>query len=346
MKTIYKISILLFGLLFSINSSAQTGKTEILILGTQHLNQIKDFKPIMIDGVISKLDSLKFDAICIENMPAQLLYDIDSRNESAYTDVLESFGGDRLLLANQAQEHFKINFSDARDEINKILDKDNLTDTDRRSLIKYYVASADFASAVLQFKYLKENPLSKADGFNNVLNDELKKYARVPNEIYSLAIPLAQNRSLQKLEYIDNFQDEAMLLKHFPQFTQDYLDNQDLFKDVQDLPVFQKTGKLLKQGVQANDLLELFVFINSKEFQDQDFQAQWEIWLKTNFPSGADRARYALWEMRNLQIAANIMNTAAFYPGKRILVIIGASHKSFLEKYLRQVPSVKLMEFK
>ena len=100
-----------------------------------------------------------------------------------------------------------------------------------------------------------------------------------------------------------------------------------------------------QKGVQTNDLLELFVFINSKEYQEQDFEAQWEIWFKTDFASGSDRARYALWEMRNLQIAANIMNTAAFYPGKRILVVIGASHKLFLEKYLGQVPSIELIEF-
>ena len=77
----------------------------------------------------------------------------------------------------------------------------------------------------------------------------------------------------------------------------------------------------------------------------QDFEAQWSVWLKTNFPSGSDRARYSLWEMRNLQISANIVKTSSFYPGKSIIVIIGSSHKSFIEKYLRQVPDIELLEF-
>jgi pheromone shutdown protein TraB len=85
--------------------------------------------------------------------------------------------------------------------------------------------------------------------------------------------------------------------------------------------------------------------MNSKEYQKQDYDAQWKIWLNTNFPSGSDRARYALWEMRNLQISANIMKTAAFYPGKKILVIIGASHKSFIEKYLQQANNIRLLDF-
>ena len=347
MKIFYRISFILFGVLISnsLLSQAEIGKTEILILGTQHLNQIDDFNATMLDHLIAKLDSFEFDAICIENMPAQLLYDILSRNDSAFVEVLKSFGGNRLPLAEQAQEYFNIKLIDAQNEIKKILQKDTLTATDRKFLIQYFVASTDIASAVLQYKYLQDNSEFDTVGFNNLINNKLEKYSLSSNEIYSLAIPLAQNQNLQKLEYIDNFQDEAMLLKYFPHFIQDYLDNQDQFKDVGNHPVFQKVGELVEKGVQTNDLLELFFFLNSKEYQEQDFEAQWEIWLEANFPSGSDRARYALWEMRNLQIAANIMKTAAFYPRKRILVIIGASHKSFLEKFLRQIPSIELIEF-
>jgi len=77
----------------------------------------------------------------------------------------------------------------------------------------------------------------------------------------------------------------------------------------------------------------------------QDFEAQWEIWLKTNFPTGTDKARYYLWEMRNLQIAANIIERCSFYPGKKIIVIIGSSHKSFLEKYLKQISDIEILNF-
>jgi len=348
MRGIGTLCILIIVLFLSNRSDAQTatGKTEILILGTQHLKQINGFESRMLDKLITKLDSFEFDAICVENMPAQLLYDIDSRNDSAFIEVLESFAGDRLSLAEQAQGHLNINFLAAQNEAERILNKNELTNDDRKSLIQYFVASTDLASAVLQFEYLPASKVSNTDSFSNLINSELAKYSQSSNEIYSLAIPLALNQDLQKIEHIDNFQDEAMLLKYFPQFIQDYLDHQDELKDVGNSPVYQKTERLIAEGVQANDLLELFVFINSKAYQEQDFAAQWEIWLKTNFPSGADRARYDLWEMRNLQIAANIMNTTAFYPGKRLLVIIGASHKLFLEKYLRQVSSIELIEFK
>ena len=89
----------------------------------------------------------------------------------------------------------------------------------------------------------------------------------------------------------------------------------------------------------------LYEFLNSEEYMEEDYDAQWKIWFETNFPSKSDMARYSLWEMRNLQISANIMDVVARYPNKRILVIIGSSHKSFLEKYLKQIESVNLLSY-
>ena len=47
--------------------------------------------------------------------------------------------------------------------------------------------------------------------------------------------------------------------------------------------------------------------------------------------------------MLNLQIAANITKVCSFYPGKKVLVVIGASHKSFIEKYLKQNPDIEIL---
>ncbi len=93
--------------------------------------------------------------------------------------------------------------------------------------------------------------------------------------------------------------------------------------------------KMPGQGIETHDFSALYSFINSKEYMKQDYNGQWKIWLKTNFASGSDRASYSLWEMRNLQIAANILNVVSLHPDKKIIVIIGSSHKGFLEKYLK-----------
>ncbi len=324
-------------------SQSRNPKTEVLILASYHLNQIKDFEPKMLDSLIDALNTYEFDVIGIENMPAELLYDIQSRKDSAFNEVLTHYGGNRLKIAQQVQQSEEISFLEAKRQINPLLATTPLLSLERKKLITNFLASADLASAVLQYQYLLGNSLDTLD-LGHIDLKVLDDYSRSSNEIVSLAIPLALHRDLQKLEYIDDFQDEALLFKYFPTFIDDYRNHEDMFKEVTQHPVFQRTHKLVEEGVRNKNLLPLFEFLNSTEFQKLDVEAQWEIWLKTNFTSGSDRARYALWEMRNLQIASKIMKLAALYPEKRILIIIGASHKSFLEKYLNEVPLIQLIQ--
>ena len=112
MKSITNLCITILFFLFSGNLNAQieTEKTKILILGTPHLNQIKNFQSKMLDNLIIKLDSFEFDAVCIENMPGELLYDIKSRNDSAYINLIESIGGKRLNMSDLAQKRLVIGF--------------------------------------------------------------------------------------------------------------------------------------------------------------------------------------------------------------------------------------------
>ena len=325
---------------------SQSDKTEILILGTPHLNQIEGFKSQMLDNLISELQKMEFDGICIESMTTELLHDIESRNDSAFAGVLETFGGNRLIMANRAQKEFGITFQQAEDEIDQILQKPTLSAEDREKLIQLFLCAGDIASAVLQYQYLDgEIDFNSNTEFNGGLNKELTSYSTYSNEIYSLAIPLAKVEGIQKIEYVDNFQDEAILLDQFPHFIDDYVANQELFSEIADKPVYLKSDSLQKGALEQKDFIEFYRYLNSNTYQQADYEAQWAIWLETNFESGSDLSRYALWEMRNLQIAANIMRVAAHYPRQRILVIIGASHKSFLEKYLELVPSIEVLSF-
>ena len=335
-------------ILFSVNLIAQieTKKTEILILGTNHLNQVENFDREMLDNIVLKLDRFDFDAICIEKMPGELINDIQSRNDNAYNDLLEYYEKTRLSFGDSIQKKLGIGFVESEKRTSVLLNKEFLSDSDRVKLIEYLIASSDLYTATLQYEYLKDKLVLENSNLTKNMIETLSKYSDSNNEIFSLALRLSQNQSIQKLELIDNMQDESFLYKHFPAFIQDYTDNQDQFKNIRNAPVYLKIAELLASGVENKDFLDLYLFMNSDVYKKQDYEAQHEIWLKTNFESGTDRARYSLWEMRNLQITANILRVCAFYPGKRIIVIIGASHKFFIEKYLKQIPDIDLLEFK
>lgn len=80
--------------------------------------------------------------------------------------------------------------------------------------------------------------------------------------------------------------------------------------------------------------------MNSLEYEVRDMELQWNLWFRTKLQSGLDRSRMALWEVRNLNISSHIRRATALHPGERLLVIVGASHKPFLETYLNQMVDI------
>ena len=73
---------------------------------------------------------------------------------------------------------------------------------------------------------------------------------------------------------------------------------------------------------------------------DSDFGAA----LEDRSPGQFGRRYVGWWETRNLRMAANIREVLASQPGIRALVIVGASHKAYLESYLDQMHDVRIVE--
>ncbi|SED19170.1 hypothetical protein SAMN04489761_4569 [Tenacibaculum sp. MAR_2009_124] len=342
-KTLNRLLIIIC--LFPYLTKAQTQKTEILILGTTHLHHMKNFKESMLTNVIEKLDKFDFDVICVEKMSGELLNDIASRKDKAFDGITKgSFGNRYLTVADTVQKVKGITFLEAKRSLETQKNIEELSSKERKKILFNYLAVTDLPSAVLQYRYIKDKSVFETD-FEKYIVDLIKREGSGNSEYYSLAASLAKLENIHKLEPIDNFQDESLLLKYYPGFMDDFKKQSKLFQNMDKLPVFVKSKRLTQEGVATNDLSGLYAFVNSDEFKKQDYDAQWGIWHTTNFESGSDRARHALWEMRNLQITGNIMKVAALNPGKRILVIIGASHGGFLEKYLKQIRDVKVLKY-
>ena len=56
------------------------------------------------------------------------------------------------------------------------------------------------------------------------------------------------------------------------------------------------------------------------------------------------RGYLGYWETRNLRMAANIRAVLEARPGMRMLVVVGASHKGYLEAYLQQMHDVRIAD--
>ena len=73
---------------------------------------------------------------------------------------------------------------------------------------------------------------------------------------------------------------------------------------------------------------------------DSDFGAA----LNEPSPQRFGRGYVGYWETRNLRMAANIRDVLGAWPGIRMLVVVGASHKGYLEAYLHQMHDVRIVD--
>lgn len=329
--------------LFFISTSlfAQTlKKTQVLILGTPHLEQLDNFQTSYLSKVLDSLQAKQFDVVAIENMPIELLFDIKSRKEAYWQDLFNSFS-ECIEFGQSYQKSINLSPELAQLRINELHLKTKLSDADRLEYINSFICIYDIWSATLHYKELKDK--SK---LNKDVIDLLNKLSNAKNEINTIALEIARKSKLNQLYYIDNLQDETILLNEFPEFLSEYKSNAETLNELLNQSNFyQRVTTLENEAIINEDLYPLYQFYNSYEYMSGDFEGQWALWFKTNFKSKTDRSRYYLWEMRNLSITTNILRVTASNPEKKILIVIGASHKSFIEKYLKQIQDIELLEF-
>jgi len=95
--------------------------------------------------------------------------------------------------------------------------------------------------------------------------------------------------------------------------------------------------KRLFDAAKAGDLRPVYREENGRESLER-LMEQWRVLLRV----GA-RPRVAMWQARNLAMARNIRVATAATPGGRFLVVVGASHKPFLEAYLGKLLDLELV---
>jgi hypothetical protein len=93
-------------------------------------------------------------------------------------------------------------------------------------------------------------------------------------------------------------------------------------------------------------LLPFYRYLNTPKISRVLVDLECLTYARMNHPSGLDRARLAEWETRNLVMTAYIRSATAMYGGKRVLVIVGCSHKPLFDRYLQQLTDVEVVQFR
>ena len=325
-------------------------RTSVLVLGSDHLRGLEDaFDPSQLAGLLATLELYRPTVIAVEASPPAEIARLTQRaadSEAPQAQILAAFAGEAVRYGRAARAALGRSADQAAGLADSMLvGNQSLPVPERRRLVLHLLAAYDVPSALLQWSYL---PL-EARGADSLLPvtvaEFLSKRLESPNELVSIGVGLARRLGLQRLASIDDHvDDEVGLATGLNDALGAELETSPVFQELRASAYFADAQRRLLDAAATGDLLPLYRRINSPEFLNEDVAAQWHLFYRTRFESGLDRARVALWEARNLAIAGRVREATARHSGEHILIVIGAAHKPFLDRYLAQMMDVEVTQ--
>lgn len=311
---------------------------DVMVLGTAHLSQLpKSFDPALLGGLLDRLAAWHPQIIAIEAVSGpQCAY--MRQYPKRYKDTVESYCWDPA----PARAATGLDVPAATAETDAMLANWPAAPTpaQRRKLASLFLAGGEQPSALVQWLRLPQAERRAGDGLDAALVARLEKLRVNHNEDYALAAPLAARLGLERLVGMDD---------HTSDF--DVADEKAFGAAIQkawDNPATAQRRQMDAAGAAKLDTPEAVLAIyrtdnapsQARLIFDSDFGAALEEPSKQAF----GRQYLGAWETRNLRMASNIRDALQAAPGKRELVVVGASHKWYLQAYLNQMHDVCIMD--
>ncbi len=319
-------------------------RTAVLVVATPHLRELgQALRPEGTGPLLELLSRFAPTAICVEQLPAESLVALQARGDEPARDVLEAFARQGLEAAGATARALNLSRLDAQLRAQQRLGAGALTGPEHGELALQLLAAQELSSALLHWAHAPEpTRLALARGAPEGAAYLTERLA-APNEISQVAVRLAQRLGLDRLHAVDDHIDDELLEALPAESLEDMLKG-PLVEQAVKSPLYSDLRERLARANREGDLLPVYRYLNSPDYLRADAQTQWGLFLRTHHPSGVDRARYALWESRNLGIAARISRVSAMPVGGRVLVLFGASHKPFLDEALDRLVHVRRVE--
>ena len=316
--------------------------TKVMIFGIGHLDGASaKFQTAWLEPVLCRLRGYKPDVILTEAMSGEQVMSLDAY--AAYHGDATRYAGPTLEMAKTAQAELKLTAPQALMQANALCQKGALSTAERRQLASLFVAAAEPFSATVQWLRLPPAERIGADGVSPALAKRLDRFAGLRSELTSMAARLAADLGLERTYGAGDHasdvvlpSDEAMKAALAAEPSQIDLFNH---KTSAFRAVPEDTMKLSS----AAQVMAVLKWKNSPRFAALDADAQWLSMLRSEKLGRVGRQRVAAWEAQNLRMAVAIREATAPLAGGRALLIVGASHKPFLEAYLRTFTDIELV---
>ncbi len=342
---IFVISLLISGLVKGQNvvtDSLELGNREIFVLGTFHFRE-HDFEkyPQDIDKEIKKAIKYKPDIVCVEWM-----------NKSEGLDI---YNIDYSKNINKLIEKMKLDTTNAPHIIDSLyhgLIKNPDLVQNRAKLANYLYVTRDYINACYQW-YLIENKIKDSIKLKTLLPEDINTYRRSlyedpgnqKREIVEVAFPIAKSMAHERIYSIDYRHDEKEYGPHINNFSERFKSSHGYD------PLQKKTEHLQKvmfewlESDRLNNKSTYYEKLNSKEFKNLLFTYYFDMLFSYSYDSD-----YRIWhelqlEKRNWKIFELLVQSIHESNAQKTFVLVGATHKIFLERYLNEFNKFKVTNY-
>lgn len=311
---------------------------QILVLATPHLSGLPpSFKAADLQPVIDRLAAWQPQAIAIEAVSGPQC-DFMRSYPDRYRDSTETYCWDPA----PAQQATGLRVPAATAEAERLLAKwpQSPTAAERRRLASLFLAGGEQTSALVQWLRLPESERHSGDGLDDALVARLNTLRDRNNENSLIGAVLAARLGLERVYAMDDHTADAPV------------DDEDAagaaISKAWANPATDKrkamSAELESKLGTPDAVLEMYRAYNARGLAKLTFDSDFGAALEEPSPQKFGRGYVAYWETRNLRMASNIRDMLGLQPGIRALVIVGQSHKAYLEAYLDQMHDARIVD--
>jgi hypothetical protein len=311
---------------------------EVLVLGSPHLSQLPpSFDAAKLQLLNDRLAGWRPQAIAIEALSGPQC-DFLRRYPHRYKDTVDSYCWDPA----PAQAATGLDIAAATMQAEQLVAAwpAAASASQRRHLAALFLAAGEQASAMVQWLRLPEAERQAGDGLDAALVERLHALERRRDESYLIAARLAARLGHERVYPMDDHTADSV--------TADEKASGEAIMKAWSNPATEKR-KRMDQALNERlgtpeDVLAMYRAHNAPGMGRLVFDSDFGAALNEPSPQRFGRGYVGYWETRNLRMASNIRDVLGARPGIRMLVIVGASHKGYLEAYLHQMHDVRIVD--
>ena len=316
---------------------------QVLVLGTTHLSGLPaSTDPRIFQALVDRLARFRPQIITIEALSGETCDSLQRFQSVHGADTYSTYCWDTSAIEKETG----LTVPAAITEVDKTLAAWPATPTpaQRRHLAMLFLAANDRASATVQWLRLPDSERHVGDGLTQDMVAIILREGKPLNENYTIAAVLAAQLGLERVYAVDDHTADTALDNNSPEGIAYGNAIQAAWKSKPPPAVRDQQDRLEKNLHSGADVLALYRLMNAPQSQRDTIAS--DMGRAVSYAKGQPYGRQyvAWWETRNLRIAANIRSTLQKDPSARVLSIIGATHKGYLDSYLDMMQDIRIVD--